>query len=58
MTIVVILISVSFIVALLIWKVDFSIFINGMWVVPLAPAAMTMSDAICHPLFCMSFISG
>ena len=41
-----------------IWKVDLSIFNNGMCVVPLAPAVMTMSGVVCHPLLFMSFING
>ena len=39
-------------------NLDSSAFIDGMWAVALAPAVMTMSGSIFHPLEAMLAISG
>ena len=41
-----------------IWNVVVIFFINGVWVVPLAPAVITMSGSTVHPRSLMSSISG
>ena len=41
-----------------IWNVVVICFIDGVWVVPLAPAVITMSGSTIHPRSLMSSISG
>jgi hypothetical protein len=50
--------KVFLMVAIGILRVSSSIFIDGMWVVALAPAVMTISGATFHPVEAILSISG